>query len=90
MLPLDPPSWELPAVPRVFVRCVVARMRADLANGARMGDGGRKVFLLCEGGAGVLAVLAAGLVDGRGALLGNNRDPSLSSSIFKAPDLMDG
>lgn len=72
------------------MRWVVARIGADLANGARMGDGGRKLFLLCEGGTWVLADLAVSLVeDGWRALLGNNKDPSSPSSPCKIPDLIE-
>ena len=70
---------------------MVARIGADLANGARMGEGGRKAFLLCKGGGVGLEILADGLVVvGAAVLVGNSNDPSSESlPLFKIPDLID-
>lgn len=72
---------ETPAVSGVSLSCVVARIGAERAKGAKIGEGGRNALRLFGGGNVGLLVLAGSRVTGLVSFAGKSSDPRSSSTV---------
>jgi len=70
-----------PAVSGVSFSCVVARIGAERAKGAKIGEGGRNALRLLGGGRVGLFVLAGGRVAALLSFAGKSSDPRSSSTV---------